>query len=101
MKFPNIEVQPHWLATLERAVKVMPNCRWVCAALDNGVEPEVEKEVKKAIGEAIAPFVTANVWYRHETGSDLQSLQASQEYRIAWLNHMLEQCRAMQHKEIR
>ena len=93
MKFPNIEVQPHWLATLERAADVMPNVRWVCHALSNGVEPETEKEAVAAVAEAIAPSLTVNTWYYLETGLDLQ---ASQEYRIAWLNHMVEQCQAMQ-----
>lgn len=93
MKFPNIEVQSHWLATLERAVKMMPNYRWVCSALDNGVEPKTEMEVIAAISKAIAPCSIVRAWYHHETGYELQS---AHEYRIAWLNHMLEQCRAMQ-----
>ena len=98
MKFPNIEVQPHWLGTLERAVKMMPPCRWVCTALDNGVEPKTEMEVIAAISKAISPSTLVNTWYYRETGSHIQK---SQEYRIARLNHMIEQCRAMQHKEIR
>ena len=93
MKFPNIEVQPHWLATLERALEVMPCYRWVCSALDNGVEPKIELEVMAAISKAIAPTAVVSSWYRRETGS---KLQAPQEYRKAWLNHMLEQCRSMQ-----
>ena len=93
MKFPNIEVQPHWLATLERAVKAMPCCRWVCTALDNGVEPKIEKEVIAAISKAISPNMLVNTWYYRETGSHIQK---SQEYRIAWLNHMIEQCLEMQ-----
>ena len=97
MKFPNIEVQPHWLATLERAAGVMPNVRWVCLALDNGVEPEIEQEVREAISKAISPYAVVNSWYFRKTGT---GLQASQEYRIAWLNHMIEQCRTMQHQEI-
>ena len=93
MKFPNIEVQPHWLGTLERAVKMMPPCRLVCTALDNGVEPKTEMEVVAAIEKAITPTVVVSSWYRHETGS---KLQAPREYRKAWLNHMIEQCRAIQ-----
>ena len=93
MKFPNIEVQPHWLATLERALEVMPCYRWVCSALDNGVEPKIEMEVIAAISKAISPSTLVNTWYYRETGSHLQ---VSQEYRIAWLNHMIEQCLAMQ-----
>lgn len=93
MKFPNIEVQPHWLATLERAVKAMPCRLWVCTALDNGVEPKIEKEVIAAISKAISPNMLVNSWYYRETGSHIQK---SQEYRIAWLNHMIEQCLEMQ-----
>ena len=96
MNFPNVKVQPHWLATLERAAEVMPNCRWVCSALDNGVEPKIELEVMAAISKAIAPTAVVSNWYRRETGS---KLQAPQEYRSAWLNHMIEQCRSMQPKE--
>ena len=98
MKFPNIEVQPHWLATLEHAVEVMPHVRWVCTALDCRIEPKTEMEVIAAISKAISPSTLVNTWYYRETGSHIQK---SQEYRIAWLNHMIEQCRAMQHKEIR
>ena len=89
MKFPNIEVQPHWLATLERALEVMPCYRWVCSALDNGVEPKIEMEVIAAISKAISPSTLVTSWYYRETGSDLHS---SNDYRIAWLNHMSEQC---------
>ena len=96
MNFPNIKVQPHWLATLERAAEVMPNCRWVCSALVNDVEPRIEEEVRTAITKAIAPALTVITWYSCETGSDLQ---ATQEYRKAWLNHMIEQCRSMQETE--
>ena len=93
MNFPNVKVQPHWLATLERAAEEMPNYRWVCSALDNGVEPKIELEVMAAISKAIAPTAVVSNWYRRETGS---KLQAPQEYRKAWLNHMVEQCRSMQ-----
>ena len=90
MKFPNIEVQPHWLAALERAKEVMPSCRWVCAAVDSGVEPEIEKEIRAAIREAIEPWVIVNTWYFHETDTQLLD---SKEYRIAWIDHMIAQCR--------
>ena len=93
MIFPNVKVQPHWLTTLERATVVMPNCRWVCSALDNGIEPKIELEVMAAISKAITPTAVVSNWYRRETGS---KLQAPQEYRKAWLNHMIEQCLAMQ-----
>jgi hypothetical protein len=93
MIFPNVKVQPHWLATLERAAEVMPSYRWVCSALDNGVEPKIEMEVIAAISKAISPSTLVNTWYYRETGSNLQ---APQEYRKAWLNHMIEQCRSMQ-----
>ena len=93
MIFPNVKVQPHWLTTLERAAVVMPNCRWVCSALDNGIEPKIEQEVREVISKAIAPYTGVNSWYFRETGS---KLQASQEYRKAWLNHMIEQCLEMQ-----
>ena len=93
MIFPNVKVQPHWLATLERAAEVMPNCRWVCSALCNGVEPEIEEEVRIAITKAITPSMTVDTWYYLETGSPMR---AAQEYRKAWLNHMIEQCRSMQ-----
>ena len=97
MTFPNVKVQPHWLATLERAKAVMPNVRWVCSALDNGVEPKIEMEVTAAISKAISPSTLVNTWYYRETGSHIQK---SQEYRTAWLNHMVKQCRSMQPKEI-
>ena len=90
MKFPNVKVQPHWLAALERAKEVMPNCRWVCAAVDNGVEPEVEKEILEAIHEAIHPCLIVNTWYFHETDTQLLN---SNDYRIAWIDHMIAQCR--------
>ena len=69
MIFPNIQVQPHWLAALERAKEVMPNVRWVCAAVDSGVEPEIEKEICSEITLALAPAVTVNSWYEYETGA--------------------------------
>ena len=93
MIFPNVKVQPHWLATLKRAAMIMPNCRWVCSALDIGIEPKIELEVMAAISKAIAPSAVVSNWYRRETGS---KLQAPQECRKAWLNHMIEQCRSMQ-----
>lgn len=93
MKFPNVKVQLHWLATLERAAEVLPNDRWVCVALDNSVEPRIEAEVIAAIAKAISPSTVVSGWYLRETGS---KLQAPQEYRKAWLNHMVEQCRSMQ-----
>ena len=93
MIFPNVKVQPHWLATLKRAAMMMPNCRWVCSALDIGIAPKTEMEVIAAISKAITPCSTVRAWYLHETDS---KLQAPQEYRIAWLNHMVEQCRSMQ-----
>lgn len=96
MIFPNVEVQPHWLATLERALEVMPNIHWICCALDNGVEPEIEKEVIAAISEAIAPFSTVRSWLFREVGKHLATREVAREYRKAWLNHMLEQCRSMQ-----
>ena len=93
MIFPNVKVQPHWLATLKRAAMMMPHCRWVCSALDIGIEPKIEMEVMAAISKAIAPTAAVSNWYRRETGS---KLQAPQEYRKAWLNQMIEQCRSMQ-----
>lgn len=93
MIFPNVKVQPHWLATLKRAAMIMPNCRWVCSALDIGIEPKIESEVMAAISKAIKPTGVVSNWYRRETGS---KLQAPQEYRKAWLNHMIEQCRSLQ-----
>ena len=91
MIFPNVKVQPHWLATLERAAEMMPHVRWVCSALDNGIEPKIELEVMAAISKAITPTAVVSNWYHRETGS---KLQAPQKYRKAWLNHMIEQCRA-------
>ena len=99
MNFPNVKVQPHWLATLERAVEVLPNVRWVCSALDNSVEPRIEEEVRTAISKAIAPFNTVNSWLINETGIGFTANKESKEYRKAWLNFMIEQCRSMQPKE--
>ena len=96
MIFPNVKVQPHWLATLERAVEVLPNVRWVCSAVDNGVEPRIEEEVRTAISKAIAPFTLVNSWLVYETGAAFATRAEAQKYRIAWLNHMIEQCRSMQ-----
>ena len=65
MIFPNIQVQPHWLAALERAKEMLmlSSCRWVCTAVNNGVEPEVEKEICEAIREAITPAAFVSTWY--------------------------------------
>lgn len=100
MKFPNVKVQPHWLATLERAAEVVHNCRWVCSALAlvNGVEPRIEEEVRTAISEAIAPFTIVDSWLICETGTDFTTRAEAKKYRKAWLNHMIEQCRSMQPK---
>ena len=98
MIFPNIEVQPYWLKTLEAAAEVLPNCRWVCTSVDLGIEPKTEQEIREAIAQAIAPFNIVDFWLICETGIDLTKGE-SKEYRIAWLNHMIEQCRSMQPKE--
>jgi hypothetical protein len=87
--FPNVKVQPHWLAALERAAEVMPNYSFVCTAAYACVEPEVEKEIREAIREAISPWVIVNTWYFHETGTQLLN---SKDYRIAWIDHMIAQC---------
>ena len=100
MIFPNIKVQPHWLKTLEAAAEVLPNCRWLCVAFDLEIEPETEQEIREAIEQAIAPYNTVNSWLVYETGVDpLATSKKAKEYRIAWLNHMIEQCRSMQPKE--
>ena len=96
MNFPNVKVQPHWLATLERAVEVLPNVRWVCSALDNSVEPRIEEEVRTAISKAIAPFNTVNSWITCEIGTGFVTSNEAKKYRTAWLNHMIEQCRSLQ-----
>ena len=69
MIFPNIKVQPHWLKTLEAAAEVLPNCRWVCSAVDLCIEPKTEQEIREAIAQAIAPFNTVNSWLICETGT--------------------------------
>ena len=99
MIFPNVKVQPHWLAVLEAAAQVLPNCRWLCTAVVLGIEPETEQEIREAIAQAIAPFNTVNAWFTCETGIDRPAREEAKEYRIAWLNHMIEQCRSMQPKE--
>ena len=96
MKFPNVKVQPHWLATLERAVEMLPNVHWVCSALDNGVEPRIEEEVRTAIAISIAPHILVNSWLVSETGASFITRAQAQKYRKAWLNHMIEQCLEMQ-----
>ena len=97
--FPNVKVQPHWLETLEAAAEILPNCRWVCTAVSLGNEPETEQEIRKAIGQAIAPSDFVNSWLFHEADIMLSTEKKKKDYRIAWLNHMIEQCRAMQPKE--
>ncbi len=99
MIFPNIKVQPYWLKTLEAAAEVLPNCRWVCSAVDLGIEPKTEQEIREAIAQAIAPFNIVNSWIICETGTGFTANKESKEYRKAWLNHMIEQCRSMQPKE--
>ena len=99
MIFPNVKVQPHWLKTLEAAAEVLPNCRWVCTAVSLDNEPETEQEIRKAIAQAIAPFNVVDSWLFCERGIDLATDTEAKEYRIAWLNHMIEQCRSMQPKE--
>ena len=96
MIFSNVKVQPHWLATLERAVEMLPNVRWVCSALDNNVEPRIEEEVRTAISRSIAPFTLVNPWLISETGVAFATRAEAQRYRKAWLKYMIEQCRAMQ-----
>ena len=100
MIFPNVKVQPYWLKTLEAAAEILPNCRWLCVAFVLGIEPETEQEIREAIACAIAPFNTVNSWLIRETGADpIATSKKAKEYRIAWLNHMIEQCRSMQPKE--
>ena len=99
MIFPNVKVQPHWLKTLEAAAKVLPNCRWVCSAVDLCIEPKTEQEIREAIAQAIAPFNIVNSWLICETGTGFTANKESKKYRKAWLNHMIEQCRSMQPKE--
>ena len=99
MIFPNVKVQPHWLKTLEAAAEVLHNCRWLCTALVLGIEPETEQEIREAIEWAIAPFNTVDSWLACEIITNLITWEESKEYRTAWLNHMIEQCRSMQPKE--
>lgn len=99
MKFPNVEVQPHWLETLEAAAEILPNCRWLCTAVNLGLEPKTEQEIRKAIAQAIAPFNTVDSWLIYESGTAFATSKGSKEYRTAWLGHMIEQCRAMQNTE--
>ena len=98
MIFPNVKVQPHWLKTLEAAAENLPNCRWVCAAIVLGIEPKTEQVIREAIACAIAPSNIVDFWLLYETGIGLTKGEAK-EYRIAWLNHMIAQCRAMQNTE--
>ena len=70
MIFPNIKVQPYWLETLEAAAEVLPNCRWLCVAVDLGIRPETEQEIREAIAQAITPFVIVDGWLIRETGID-------------------------------
>ena len=98
MIFPNVKVQPHWLKTFEAAAEILPNCRWLCTALVLGIEPETEQEIREAIEQTIAPASIVDSWLIYETGIDLTKREAK-EYRIARLNHMIEQCRSMQPKE--
>ena len=100
MIFPNIKVQPYWLKTLEAAAEVLHNYRWLCIAIDLCIEPKIEQEIREAIEQAIAPFNIVDCWLIYETGADsLSSRKEAKEYRIAWLNHMIELCRSMQPKE--
>ena len=100
MIFPNVKVQPHWLKTLEAAAEVLPNYRWLCVAFHLDIKPETEQEIREAIEQAIAPFDIVDCWLIHETGVDpFATKKKAKEYRIAWLNHMIEQCRSMQPKE--
>ena len=99
MIFPNVKVQPHWLKTLEAAAEVLPNCRWVCSAVDLCIEPKTEQEIREAISRAIAPFTIVDSWLICETGIGFIANKESKKYRKAWLNHMIEQCRSMQPKE--
>ena len=96
MNFPNVKVQPHWLATLEAAAENLPICRWVCSAVVLGIEPETEQEIREAIACAIAPFNTVKSWITCEIGTGFATSKEAKEYRIAWLNHMIEQCRSLQ-----
>ena len=100
MIFPNVKVQPHWLEILEAAVEVLPKHRWLCVAVDLGIRPETEKEICEAIVQAIAPLHIVDSWLVYKTGADpIATEKKAKEYRSAWLNHMIEQCRSMQPKE--
>ena len=99
MIFPNVKVQPHWLETLEAAAEALPHYRWLCIAIDLGIKPETEQEICEAIAQAIAPFNVVDSWLIRETGVELATREEAKEYRIAWLNRMIEQCRSMQPKE--
>ena len=99
MIFPNVKVQPHWLKTLEAAAEVLPNCRWVCTAVDLCIEPKTEQEIREAISRAIAPYNIVDSWLICETGIGFTANKESKKYRKAWLNLMIEQCRSMQPKE--
>lgn len=99
MKFPNVEVQLHWLETLEAATEALPNCRWVCTAVSLDNEPETEHEIRKAIMQAIAPFNSVDSWLLHNADIILSTQKKAKDYRTAWLGHMIEQCRAMQKTE--
>ena len=97
MIFPNVKVQPHWLETLEAAVEVLPNCRWVCSAISFDNKPEtIGHEIREAIVHAIMPFNIVDSWLICETSTAFATNKGSKEYRTAWLKHMIEQCRSMQ-----
>ena len=97
MIFPNVKVQPHWLKTLEAAAEVLPNCRWLCAAVDLDNKPgTIGHEIREAIACAIAPFNIVDSWLICETSTAFATNKGSKEYRTAWLKHMIEQCRSMQ-----
>ena len=81
MIFPNIKVQPHWLKTLEAAAEVLPNCRWVCSAVDLCIEPKTEQEIREAIAQAIAPFNIVDSWLICEMGTGFTANKESKEYR--------------------
>ena len=97
--FPNVKVQPHWLETLEAAAKVLPNYRWLCVAFHLDIKPKTEQEIREAIEQAIAPFDIVDSWLIREMGIAFATKKKAKEYRTAWLNHMIEQCRSMQPKE--
>ena len=100
MIFPNVKVQPHWLKTLEAAAEVLHNYRWLCVAFHLDIKPETELEIRESIAQAIAPFNIVDSWLICEIGANpLATIKKTKEYRIAWLNHMIEQCRSMQPKE--